>query len=74
LANSTATNSEHFAKGQIFRKCVTERAETTCPEKFLQKFKNTSFSGNTVAGDVKERGNDVQDQLRSGRIILRPIR
>jgi hypothetical protein len=53
LANSTATNSEHFAKGQIFRECVTETAETTCPEKFLQKFENISVSGNTVAGDVK---------------------
>jgi hypothetical protein len=67
LANSTATNSEHFAKGKIFRECVTETAETTCPGKFLQKLKSISVSGNTVTGDVKERGNGVQDQLRSGR-------
>jgi len=53
LANSTATNSGHFAKGQIFPECVTAAAETTCPELFLHESKNISVSGNTVAGDVK---------------------
>ena len=71
MANSTATNSEHFAKGQICRECVTEKTETTCPEIFLQEFKNISVSRNTVAGDVKGRGNDVQDQLRSSRKMFK---
>lgn len=62
ISEKIAWASKPFTDGECIKDCLLSSAEIMCPKQ-KQTFANISLTGNTVAQEVKDMAENLQDKL-----------